>query len=322
MTKLFGRRRSQAVNAPKAYRIKYETQTKIWGLVFILPWFLGLLIFFAVPFVQTLWYSLNDVTPAPLGLEKAYVGFSNYKKTFTSLVLGTSNQTFTWVLMTAILDLLLDLPIVLIFSLFVAVLLNTKFKGRSFVRAIFFIPVIFNATAVNIALSSEISNYLQANSSGTGTAFFNLINFESFLMEMGIGRELINFLITAVNRIFSIVNVSGVPILIFLAALQSIPKYLYEAAKMEGATSYETFWKITFPMVSPMFLVVIVYTVVDNFMSSSVIAFIDQTRNNMDYGLSSAVAVVYFIMNILVLVLIFVIYRLLAKIGVFYYEKK
>ncbi len=282
----------------------YKTQKKVWGSIFILPWVIGFFIFFAYPFVLTIYYSFHRVELRGEILTE-YVGIDNYINAFTSLVLDGS--TFAQVLFTSMQDLIINLPVVLIFSLFIAVMLNTAFKGRAWVRAVFFIPVIFNAAAIDIAMTGQFSGYMDAQAEGAG--FLQALQFQDFLLEMGLGRELINFLIISVERIFTIVNISGVQILIFLAALQSIPKHLYEAAEIEGITKYEAFWKITFPMLSPMFLMVIVYTVVDTFVGSPVAQFINSISDRYQYGMSSALSMIFFLLNFLILLIIYLLIR-------------
>ncbi len=282
----------------------YETQKKIWGTIFVLPWVVGFLIFFAYPFVLTVYYSFHEIELRGEILT-TFVGFDNYINAFTSLVLD--GQTFTQVLAESTQNLLINLPVVLIFSLFIAVLLNTAFKARGWVRAIFFIPVIFNAAAIDIAMSGQFAGYMDAQAQAGG--FLEALQFQDFLLEMGLGRDLIAFLILSVERIFVIVNISGVQILIFLAALQSIPRHLYEAAEIEGVTKYEAFWKITFPMVSPMFLMVIVYTVVDTFVGSPVSRFITSISDRYAYGMSSALSMIFFLLNFIILLLIYLMIR-------------
>ena len=118
------------------------------------------------------------------------------------------------------------------------------------------------------------------------------------------------------NTIFVIISLAGVQILIFLAGLQSIPTHLYEAAKVEGATPYESFWKITIPMVSPHVITVGVFTIVDSFLKSPVTSLIIQTKDNQQYGVSSAMAWIYFVAVMLLLG----IFVYLANKGAFYYD--
>ena len=220
--------------------------------------------------------------------------------------------------MTFAIDIVIDLPTILIFSLFIAVLLNTRFKGHEIVKAIFFIPVIFNMTVINNTLTGTFGQLFDSN---LDDGFILSQQFSGFLMQIVIGNNLVEFLTSAVDRIFTIVNMSGIQILIFIAALQSIPPHLYEAAKVEGATQYEMFWKITMPMVSPMILTTAVYTIVDSFATSDIMRFMTvnsqgTTMATNQPGLYSAISIIYFLANALIILIIF---GLMRK-AVFYYD--
>lgn len=293
--------------------IPYNTQQKIWGYLFVLPWIAGFIIFFLLPILSTLLWSLLDVKPDKGTLAISWAGFSNFKNLFTSYV-DVYGNTFARVLSNSLVNLTLNLVIVVIFSLIIAVLLNTKFKCNAFVKAIFFIPVIFNATAIAFAtegLGGRISSSMSGN--------FTIANdFNNLLSSMSLPDNFTGFLVTAVNQIFTIVNMSGVQILIFLAAIQSVPNNLYEAAKMEGATKYEIFWKITFPMVSPIFLTAAIYTIIDGFARSPILNFYETSKNLSQYGIASAVAVIYFLFTIIYIGIVYYI----MKAGLFYHDER
>ena len=293
--------------------IPYENQKIIFGVLFTLPWFIGAILFFVLPLITTLYYIFLKLVPKTGGgFEISFYGFKNYITAFSNYTVN--NQIFVQVLLDATTDLLINLPVILIFSLLIAVLLNTKFKGSTLVKAIFFIPVVFNSEVINLTLSREFGSQLQ----NAGSYFGALEGFKTFVMSVGIGKGLVSFLISSVDRIFEIINLSGVQILVFLAAIQSIPRNLYEAAKVEGCTTYETFWKITFPMVTPIFLTALIYTIVDTFAKSTIMEFINAARGQTNYGLGSAIAVIYMIVNVLVVAIAF----LLMKGIVFYYDEK
>lgn len=251
------------------------------------------------------------------GYSFEFVGFGNYRDLFVSETLA--GATISEVLTSSIINILINLPTILIFSLFIAVLLNTKFKGHQLVKAIFFIPVVYNMTVINNTLTGTFGRLFDSDldqSLALSTQFSN------FLMQVGVGSGLVTFLTDAVGRIFTIVNMSGIQILIFIAALQSIPVHLYEAAKVEGATKYEMFWKITIPMISPMVLTAAVYTIVDSFATSEIIRFMTvnsqgTTMSVNQPGLYSAISVIYFLANALIIALMF----LALRKQVFYYDK-
>jgi ABC-type sugar transport system permease subunit len=138
--------------------------------------------------------------------------------------------------------------------------------------------------------------------------------------NMQVGTELLEYVIGVVNDIYNIINRSGVQMLIFLAGLQSISPAIYESCQIDGATSWETFWKITFPMISPMILVNAIYTIIDSFTSESnvVMTFIQNLAND---GSSGDVAVAMYWMYFLVVILILAAISGLISAYVFYQKR-
>lgn len=217
--------------------------------------------------------------------------------------------------------MVLVVPAIIIFSLFIALLLNQQFKGRGFVRAIFFLPVILSSGVMigletdNSLLQSMADTIRESNrmrSSITGVL-------ERILTIEGVAGNYMQYVFDVVNQIYTIAMASGIQIIIFLSGLQTIPQSMYEAAKIEGATSWECFWKITFPMVSSLILVNIVYSVVDFFIrtDNTVMERISLVMiNHLNFGLASAMAWVYFL---IVIIVIGITFALISK-KVYYYE--
>lgn len=286
--------------------MSFESQEKVGGYVLVLPWLIGFALFFAVPLLMTIYWSFNDVKTIAGGLEISWIGLKNFKDLFQTQMLGT--KTFMEVLTNSIGEMIINVPVIFIFSLIVAVVLNTKFKGHQFFKVIFFIPVIYNTTVISLALEGSFGSTMDSTMTGFNTM---LTGIQSFLLNVGIGQGLIEFLIAAVDRIFTIVTQSGIQILIFIAALQAIPKHLYEAAKIEGATAYDCFCKITVPMVSKMFLPVLIYSIVDGFASSELINLMtkDSTGAKISYGMASTIAIIYFIVNLIIIGIIYLFLR-------------
>jgi ABC-type sugar transport system permease subunit len=200
--------------------------------------------------------------------------------------------------------MVVNVPLIVIFSLFLAVLLNQKFIGRSVARSIFFLPVILASGVIaNLEAESLVQAVAQQNPETSG--FFNTFGsfeLQRIMLQSGVNESIVAYLTGAVDRIYEIVSQSGVQILIFLAGIQTISPQLYEASKMEGATGYEAFWKITFPMVSPLILVNIIYTIIDSFAMNDMTDLIIATGfDNFDFGLSSAMAWLYFISIVVIL---------------------
>ena len=302
-------------NGKKKFEMTYKRQKLLWAVVFLLPWFIGLLLLFIVPFFQSLNYSFYKLTPQVGSILFEHVGFDNYLYALNQHVSTSTSTSFSVEMINTMTDVAFNLPVLLIFSLFMAVLLNMKFKGRAIVRAIFFVPVILNSAAVATALGggSIMTEILEQQ--GIGQIF----DLHFFLLQTGIPEFMVNFVVGLIDRIYDILSLSGVPILLFLASIQSIPKHLYEAAKIEGATGYETFWLITLPNVSPHILTVVVYALVDTFLTSPVSGIIQHELNTQNWGLSSAMAWIYVLFILGTLLVVFLLAKIF-KVGGSHYE--
>lgn len=210
---------------------------------------------------------------------------------------------------------------IILLSLFVAVLLNQKMVGRAAFRAIFFIPVVIGAGIIakidngNAIITSMSSlDGLDMGMVDGGTSFISAMDLTAAFKNLGIASKFVDIVVQLVNDIYNIVNRSGVQMLIFLSGLQSISPSIYESCQMEGATAWETFWKITFPMISPMILANSVYTVIDSFTAESnkVMSFIlNRSGGSMTSvdTVQSAACWIYFALVILMLVIVFGICR-------------
>lgn len=215
--------------------------------------------------------------------------------------------------------MVVNVPLIVIFSLFIAVVLNQKFIGRSFARSIFFLPVILTSGVILTLESTSLVMAVNEQNATSGSLINVLSSFElkRLMLEVGVSETIVNYLTGAVDRIYEIVSLSGVQILIFLAGIQTISPQLYEASKIEGATGYEAFWKITFPMVSPLILVNMIYTIIDSFSQNELVTLIRTTAfSQFDFGLSSAMAWIYF----LAISLILLISTYLVSRKIFYHE--
>lgn len=309
-----------------ADNVTYRKRQVIWGIVFILPLLIGFVYFFLIPFIMTIGYSFSFIE-IDGGVKTTWIGFANYRYLLEECT--RNNVTFAETVLDAIKTTCLNIPIILIFSLIMAVVLNSKFKGRAFVRAIFFMPVIFNSQAINMVISGFGETLATAETNSTTDLFAAMFNMQEFMMNAGIPPTLVTYLSGFTTIIYDVISYSGVQILIFLSAIQAVPKHLYEAAKMEGATQYEIFWKITFPMVSPMMVPAGVYTVVDSFMRSTLIDEIKYYIEHTDlvksklfgtlsaYGVNAAISMIFALISILIIAIVLLI---LSRM-VFYYDE-
>lgn len=306
----------KTIRPPKTSGIKgYKRQKMFWAIMFLLPWFLGFMMFFLIPFMRSLYFSFFTLEATPEGIISTYAGFNNYVYAWSQHV--TSSTSFRVELVNTTLDALINIPVLLIFSLFIATMLNMKFKGRAFVRAIFFIPVILNSAAVTSALGGGDLMAQILEEQGISQIF----DLEFYLIQSGMMPWLISFIVGLIDRIYAILSLAGVPILLFLASIQSVPKHLYEAAKIEGATGYETFWLITLPNVSPHIITVVVYALVDTFLTSSVSGIISsELARSTQWGQSAAMAWIY-VTTIIMLLLLLAVIAKAFKIGGSHYEE-
>lgn len=288
------------------------------GFIFILPWLIGFIWFYVRSLVMTVQFSFSEMTVNPGGgYSLNFVGLNNFIYAFRA------HATYKQVLTTSIGNMLIDVPLITFFSLFMAMLLNRKFKGRTLVRAIFFLPVILNSDAIGAAMdlarsmmSGGISNSASELAEAAAGSGVSVEYYIQMFTSLGLPETIIEYISGAVGRISDIINASGVQIIIFIAALQSIPGSMYEVAKIEGATAYETFWKVTFPMVMPHIITNVVYTVVDSFTRSDVVELAYTTAfKYFNYGLSSVFSLVSTIVTCLILV---IVCRLIQK-RTFYY---
>ncbi len=269
------------------------------GWWFILPFLFGFITVYVPIVYRSIIYSISDKANS----SGQIIGFANY------VHILTEHDSFTKTLTSGIQQLVFDIPAIVIFSLFMAVLLNQKVLGRAVFRAIFFVPVILGTGLIDEldSLANPVLNNMQNNQSaqdgGTGSSATEIIStydLANLFEGMKIGTELVEYVTDLVNNIYGIINRSGVQLLIFLSGLQSISPAIYESCSIDGATTWETFWKITFPMISPMILVNTVYTVIDAFtsQSNSVIRLILGTQQQ---PIAAAMAWVYFLIVIVLI---------------------
>lgn len=275
----------------KRWILTYGRRRQLYGWGFISLWLLGTVMFFLIPLVKSLWYSFNTVTIKPGMIKTEWRGLEKFIYAF-------DDPDFTESLGSTIAETLWKTPLILIFSMFIAVILNQKFRGRALARAVFFLPVII----VTGPVFKIISGDMDSTGSRSAEQFSTMMSTDlvdelmQFLGIYGISDKMSTVIGAVADNIFGIVWSSGIQIILFLAAIQNIPPSAREAAMLEGATSWEYFWKITFPYLSPFILANLIFTVIDSFTSpmNKVMERILRTKSEVLYGEASAMAWIYF----------------------------
>ena len=289
------------------------------GYLFVLPFILGVVLIYLPILIDSICFSFNEIGTVVKGgvaqIELTFVGFDYYLKAFET-------EAFTVILFSSIQQLIFEVPAVIVFSLFIAVVLNQKMLGRAAFRAIFFVPVIIATgimESINAAdiMKGSAGSGINDGSGSSSTEIISMLDVQNLFKSMKIGGELVTYVVQIVNNVYNIINYSGVQMLIFLAGLQSISPSIYEACRIDGATGWETFWKVTFPMISPMILVNAVYTIIDAFTRSTnpMIVFLKNFA-----GANSQKVAMYWIYFVIVM-LIIAVFALIASSFVFYQRR-
>jgi ABC-type sugar transport system permease subunit len=299
------------------WSLTLEGKNAVTGYLFLLPFIIGFLAFMFFPILESLRMVFSNVRIDTVnhGFSMEFTGLQNLRRVVAV------DPEFNRFVIEEIGRMLLIVPAIIIFSLFVALLLNQEFKARGFVRAVFFLPVILSS---GIMIGLETNNSLLNNMAEIireGNLMKSSITnvLEDILVAEGAASDFMGYIFMIINQIYDIAMASGIQIIIFLSALQTIPPSMFEAAKIEGATAWECFWKITFPMVSSLILVNVVYSVVDYFLRTDnrVMEKINVTlRQRLEFGFSTAMAWVYFLAVILI---IGIAMKIISK-RVYYYE--
>lgn len=270
----------------------------VYGYLFILPFILGFIFFMVKPLAQSLHMALSEVLISNQGFELKWNGFANFKKAL--LV----DPDFNRMVIEAIGQMVFRSIATIVFSFFVALLLNQKFKGRTLARSIFFLAVILSSGVMvgiesSNALMAEIKDMIEeAGNVNSVTEILEDILLSGSTGVGGISSTIFEKVFEIIDSIYDVAMASGIQIIIFLSGLQTISPGMYEAAHMEGCTAWETLWKITVPMVSPLIPVCWIYTIIDFFMKSDnqIMDKINvQMTQLLNYGFSSAMAWIYFV---------------------------
>jgi len=275
-----------------------EKRKKVYGYIFTSPFILGSLLFFAYPIIMSLVFSFSQYKNLANINEMKFIGLANYIEAFFV------NVNFVPAFLTVIRDTLLNTPLIVLFSLFLAFCLNKEMRGRVVYRTLLFLPFILG--------SGLIFKYLMfTGDTETTMELINGIATPSVIQSM-FGPKVSNLFSVFFSRITIVLWKSGLQILLFLSALQNISPSLYESAKCDSATEWEIFWHITIPMVSPMILINIVYTIIDSFsdVNNKVMLYFEQVAfSSLRFDFAAAMSWIYFLFIMLLISLVFLIMR-------------
>jgi len=273
----------------KGFHLTLRARENLYGYAFVMIWIVGFVIFTLVPLVQTFQFSLNKVTVTATGIEMVPVQWANYSRALFT------DPTFVSLLIEYAIETLVSVPIVIIFSMIIALFLNLKFKLKGFFRTIFFLPVVITSGPVIQELVAQGTTSVPGIADSTGITVV-LAQLPSYL------RGPVEYLLTS---FILILWFSGVQILIYLSSLQKIDQSIYEAAAIDGASAWESFWKITLPSLSTTTLINAIYTIItlSHFSENKVIKYIYNQTYAVQGGFGYAGAMSYLFFFVLLLLL-------------------
>ena len=288
-----------------------EQRRNSMAYVFLVPWLIGLISFFVIPFFEALYQMFYTMTIEETGVKYTYVGF----KVFKDVIFD--NSAHIRMLLSSIGTTLRDSVLIVIFSLIVAVLLNKPFVGRGFCRALMALPIIVSSGVLMSVFKSDL--LLSSVESGAQATIFQGAVIEETLLITGMPETIVNTISTSVSAILDLIWQAGIQILLFVGGMQSIPHTYYEVCDVEGATPWQAFWRVTFPMLSPFLVLNLVYAMIDSFTlpSNKVILEINEYFHNVLYSQATVLSMAYFL---LVLVVVGVAGIIVSK-RTFYIEK-
>ena len=288
--------------AGRRKRNKMRQREAAAGYAFISIWLIGFIFLFLRPLGMAFYYAFQEMSITAEGMVYKYVGLENFIYKFRDDIYFFDSTVWP-----GLSKFLIEVPICMIYSLFIAIILNQKFRGRTFARALFFLPVIITS---GIVLQVLRSYGLDTSMETENTYIFTSNGVAQILSSAGLPKGIVEVFTQISNRLFDIVWMSGIQIILYLSGLQGIPASEYEAAQIEGATAWECFWKITWVRISPITLVVVVYSLIDSFtnVSNEMIKFVYEEyslRGNL--GGSSALGLSYCMVAFMIIILIYAV---------------
>lgn len=287
-------KKNRGINALKA---KY-------GWICISPWIVGLILFFISPIIQSIIYSFSSVSLGVGGMNIQFVGLKNFRYIFLE------NADYLDYVAQAFVKFVYSFPVIIILSLILALMLNQEFKGRILFRALYFLPIIIAAGPVlKTVLSAEqsgISNIAQDESIA-----MSMFNVSEIVDAVGLPQQLATYFVSIIDGITGLIWNCGIQTVLFIAGMQAIPTLLYEVSKVEGATKWEEFWLITFPMLGRVILLVSVFTMVELMVdpTNPLISLAYSFMKSQFYGESSAMLWSYFVVIGLIMAALLAIFK-------------
>ena len=289
----------------------YERKKSLYGFLFVLPWIIGFVLFFALPFIQSLLFSFSDVAITNDGFEINLTGLKNLKYIFYESPKYVEN------LVGSISAFLYKVPIIFILGLIIAIVLNGNFKGRTFFRSLYFIPVIVATGVIMKYIGNDSMLESMRGSDTVGAYATGLIDFNEVFTGLGLPSEFTNLIMSYLQDIFNLIWSCGIQIVLFISGLQSIPAALYEVSKVEGATKWEEFWYITIPMLRHTMLLVAVFTAIDFCASDNNLAMkqaYSLLLNQQNYNESAAMMWAFFVViGVMFGVVLFIVQHWILK---------
>lgn len=282
----------------KKREMKKATREALLGFSFISPWLIGLVVLMLYPIVYSFYLTFTEsYYHAATGITSTPVGFKNY-------IDIVRNQTIMPMLSSYLIKMVVAVPLIVVFSLIIAMLINQPIKGKGIWRTIFFLPVIISSGPILSELTAQGATGLPSIAESGVLEFIN----------NNLGEWIANPLESLLNSLLLVLWYAGVPILIFLAGLQKTDSSIYEAASIDGAGPWERFWKITLPSIKPLISIVIVFVVVNMSLQPEEGSVIIQTRTIMmldktvagtgmlsGYGAAATLSWIYFFLMIVVM---------------------
>lgn len=295
----------------KKIKLTAEQKYNLHGYIFLIPWFIGFTVCMAFPFFLSVVLSLTKVKNNDFAaFELVFVGFENYVRAFIFDV------DFVPMFLNSVADTLIKVPLIIVYSLFIAIILNSKIKFKGLFRVLFFLPVLIGSGYIMQALTGGAvhqDTIQELSDSGKEVSTFARGIVLSPVIYNYLSPSLTEIIQNLLDHVSTLLWHTGIQIIIFLGGLQSIPRYLYEAADVDGASSWEQFWKITLPMLTPVILINIVFSLVDYFTSidnevmNYTLASTFETGWDVNYG--SALGWIYFVFIFLLIGIVFLLMR-------------